>query len=93
MRQPPKLPSGKRMVPNKVYKSTRPEKKRMVYVVRGDKAKLIHFGATGYKHNYSPAAKKNYLSRSAGIRNKAGKLTKDDPFSPNYWARRILWPK
>lgn len=91
-RTPPKLPSGQRMVPNRYYKSTRPGKKMMVYVVRGNKAKLIHFGAVGYKHNYSAAAKKSYLARSGGIRDKKGKLTKNDPFSPNYHARRRLWP-
>ena len=92
MRPPPKLPSGQRMAPNRYYKSTRPGKKMMVYVVRGSKSKLIHFGAVGYKHNYSAAAKKSYLARSGGIRDKKGKLTKDDPFSPNYHARRKLWP-
>jgi hypothetical protein len=56
------------------------------------KAKLIHFGALGYGHNYSRKAKKSYLSRSAGIRNKKGELTKNDPWSANYWARKILWP-
>jgi hypothetical protein len=35
--------------------------------------------------------RKNYLTRSAGIRGKDGKLTKDDPLSPNYHARRVLW--
>ena len=34
---------------------------------------------------------KNYLTRSAGIKNKEGKLTKDIPSSPNYHSRRILW--
>ena len=54
--------------------------------------KLVHFGQKGYGHNYSSKAKHNYLTRSAGIRNAQGKLTKDDPFSPNYWSRKILWP-
>ena len=54
--------------------------------------KLIHFGALGYGHNYSQKAKRNYLKRSAGIKNKNGELTKDDKFSANYWARKILWP-
>ena len=65
----------------------------MVLVKRGDKVKVVHFGHTSYKHNYSDQAKKNYRTRSAGIRNKQGQLTKDDPFSANYWARRVLWPK
>lgn len=81
---------------NKPIKSTRRGKKMMVLatkMINGKKrGKIIHFGAIGYGHNYSKEAKKNYLTRSAGIRNKQGKLTKDDPWSPNYWARKILWP-
>lgn len=65
----------------------------MVLAKKGDEVKLVHFGQKGYQHNYSPEAKQNYLTRSAGIRNKSGELTKDDPFSPNYWARKVLWPK
>jgi hypothetical protein len=91
-RQPPKLPNGKRMIPNKVYESTRAGKKKMVYAIKNGKGKLIHFGQDGYKHNYSKEAKKSYLARSAGIKNKAGKRTATDRHSANYWARRILWP-
>ena len=81
---------------NKPKKSSAKGKKMMVLAtktVNGKrKVKLIHFGSLGYGHNYSSEAKKNYLSRSAGIKNKAGALTKDDPWSANYWARKILWP-
>lgn len=85
--------AGKCLVPNKHYPSTKKDKKRMVLVKRGDKQKLVHYGQKGYKHNYSDKAKKSYLARSGGIRNKSGKLTKNDPFSPNYHARKQLWPK
>ena len=82
---------------NKPYKSTLKGKKMMVLATKKIQGnifvKLIHFGAKGYGHNYSEEAKKNYLARSAGIRNKEGKLTKNDPWSANYWARKILWPK
>lgn len=78
---------------NKPVASDRPEKKKMVLAKKGDKVKLIHFGQKGYKHNYSAAAKKNYLARSAGIRSKDGGLTKNDRLSANYWARKVLWPK
>lgn len=78
---------------NKPIASDKKEKKMMVLVKKGDEVKLVHFGQKGYQHNYSPEAKQNYLTRSAGIRNKSGQLTKDDPFSPNYWARKVLWPK
>lgn len=74
-------------------KSDRPEKKMMVLAKKGDEVRLIHFGQKGYKHNYSAEGKKDYLSRSAGIRDKSGNLTKDDKFSANYWARKVLWPK
>jgi hypothetical protein len=73
--------------------STRPGKKRMVLVKKGDTIKIVHYGAEGYKHNYSATAKKSYLARSGGIKNKDGELTKNDKFSPNYWARRDLWPQ
>ncbi|MDN3504699.1 MAG: hypothetical protein P0S95_03890 [Rhabdochlamydiaceae bacterium] len=81
---------------NKPVKSTAKGKKMMVLAVKTiDKkkwVKVVHFGALGYRHNYSMKAKINYLLRSAGIRNKEGKLTKNDPWSANYWSRRILWP-
>jgi hypothetical protein len=77
---------------NKPVRSSNPDKKMMVLAKKGDEVRLIHFGQRGYKHNYSQEAKKNYLTRSAGIRDKQGNLTKDDIFSPNYWARRVLWP-
>lgn len=57
---------------NKPIKSNRAGKKMMVLAKDGDQVKLIHFGHTGYKHNYSEAAKKSYLARSAGIKIRAG---------------------
>ncbi len=81
---------------NKPIKSTAKSKKMMVLAsktVGGERrVKLIHFGALGYGHNYSSKAKRSYLARSAQIRNKAGQLTKNDCWSANYWARKILWP-
>jgi hypothetical protein len=68
--------------------STRPEKKRMVYV-KGEngKPKLIHYGAKGYNHNYSPEAKANFRARHGC--DKAGL----DKNTPRYWACQDLWPK
>ena len=81
---------------NKPIKSTAKGKKLMVLackIIRGEKrVKLVHFGALGYGHNYSEKAKRSYLARSAKIRDKHGKLTKNDPWSANHWARKILWP-
>jgi hypothetical protein len=68
-------------------------KHKMVVLAKKDNAvKLVGFGHRDYKHNYSAKAKQNYLKRSAGIKNKSGNFTKDDKFSANYWARRVLWP-
>ena len=80
-------------------KSTRITKKLMTTV----NGKTVHFGDRNSDHfrdktgiwksrdHLDKERRKNYLSRSAGIKNKSGKLTKDDPMSPNYHARRILW--
>lgn len=70
---------------NKPMKSWRPGKKKVVLAKKGDQVKVVHFGASGYGHNYSAAARKSYLARSAGIKGK------DDKFSANYWARKVLW--
>ena len=89
--------ANKLWILNKPIKSTSKNKKKMVLstkIIDGEKrVKIIHFGALGYGHNYSIKAKKNYLKRSAGIKDKKGNLTKDDPWSANYWSRKILWPK
>ena len=79
---------------NKPIPSDKKNKKKMVLVKRGDRIKLVHFGQKGYEdftQHKDKKRRKNYLTRSAGIKNKDGKLTKDDPFSPNYWARKELW--
>lgn len=67
--------------------------KMMVLAKKGDEVKLVRFGHKDYGHNISPERKANYLKRSAGIKNKSGQLTKDDKFSANYWARKVLWPE
>jgi hypothetical protein len=81
---------------NEPIKSTAKGKKLMVLatkIIGGERrVKLVHFGALGYGHNYSEKAKKSYLARSAKIRDKNGELTKNDPWSANHWARKILWP-
>jgi len=81
------------------YKSTRKNKKYMTNY----KGKIIHFGDLNSEHyfdklglykNLNHNDKKrqmNYLNRSAGIKTKGGTLTKDDPFSANFYSRRFLW--
>jgi hypothetical protein len=79
---------------NRPVKSDRPNKKYVVCAkdkYTGE-VKKIHFGQKPYKHNYSEKAWRSYMKRSAGIRDKYGRLTKDNPGSANYWARKILWP-
>lgn len=80
-------------------KSSRKDKKLMTMV----DGKRVHFGNPKYEHfkdrtghwksmdHNDKERRKNYLTRSAGIKDKSGKLTKDNPLSPNYHARRILW--
>jgi len=87
---------GKRVVRmrlNKPYPSTRKDKKFMVLVrnPKTKRTKTIHFGQKGYKHNYSKKARILYLKRSAGIRDKHGRLTKNNKMSANYWSRHFLW--
>jgi len=54
----------------------------------------VRFGAVGYAdftQHRDPERRRRYLLRSAGIRDRSGRLTKDNPLSPNYWSRRVLW--
>ena len=66
--------------------------------------KRVHFGADGYTHFHDKtgllpkslnhddkARRQSYLARTAKIRRKDGSLTANDPTSPNYHARKILW--
>tara|TARA_R100000479_G_C6263952_1_gene157010 strand:- start:110 stop:400 length:291 start_codon:yes stop_codon:yes gene_type:complete len=43
--------------------STRAGKKIMKLYCRGGKKKLVHAGAKGYGHNYSPAARRSFKAR------------------------------
>jgi len=68
--------------------------KKVVLVKYDDAIKLVKFGLRGmedYTQHYDEKRRQNYLFRSAGIKDKTGRQTKDDPFSANYWSRRILW--
>jgi hypothetical protein len=46
-----------------VRKSTRAGKKIMKLYCKGGEEKLVHAGASGYGHNYSPAARKSFKAR------------------------------
>lgn len=84
---------GEWFTPNKPKPATQKGKKRQVLATKGGEAKLVAYGAKGYRHNYSEKAKANYLKRAGGIRDKSGKKTSGDKFSANYWAMKDLWPK
>lgn len=77
------------MIPNKLYHSTRKNKKFMMLVSRGKKSKLIHFGAKGYSdytlHKDSDR-KRRYLLRHANE-------NWNTPFSAGSLSRWILWNK
>ena len=73
-----------RMKCNRVVASDRPGKKRMVKACEGGKEKLIHFGAKGYGHNYSAAARKSFKARHK-CKTAKSKLT------ARYWACKNLW--
>ena len=82
------------------YEKSDRKNKKLVVIVNNKK---IHFGDSRLQHFFDKTKiwsslnhndkerRKNYLRRSAGIKRKDGTLTKDDPTSPNYHSRRILW--
>ena len=84
------------------YEYTKSNKKNKKLMVKVNN-KLIHFGDIRYQHfrdktkihknldHNDPKRKKNYLTRTDNQRDGKGRLTKDNPESANYHARRILW--
>ena len=77
----------------KPFPSKAKGKKLSVYVMKEGKKRLINFGSSDYEdftQHKDPKRRKSYLARSAGIRDKNGKLTYKDKNSANYWAR-TLW--
>ena len=59
-------------------------KKKMVKACANGKEKLIHFGAKGYGHNYSAAARKSFKAR-----HKCSSAT--NKLTARYWACKHLW--
>ena len=80
------MASKKDMPCNKPRRSTSAGKKMMVKACEGGKEKIIHFGAKGYKSNYSAAARRNFKARHKCHTAKS-KLT------ARYWACKKLWSK
>ena len=69
---------------NKPRASTSPGKKKMVKACEGGQEKIIHYGAKGYGHNYSPAARKSFRARHS-CEEKKTKL------GAQHWACKDLW--
>ena len=69
---------------NVPQKSDRAGKKKMVKACSGGQEKLIHFGASGYGHNYSSAARKSFKARHKCD-------TAKDKLTARYWACKNLW--
>jgi len=78
------MASKTKMSCNKPMKSDRSGKKKMVKACVGDEEKLIHYGAKGYGHNYSKAARKSFRARHKCD-------TANDKLSARYWACKDLW--
>ena len=78
----------------KPFPSKAKNKKFSVYVMKDGKKTIIHFGDSrmeDFRQHKDKKRRQNYLKRSAGIRDKQGRLTKDNKNTSNYWARRVLW--
>ena len=72
-------------------KSDRKNKKFKVLTPNGN---IIHFGQKGYEdftQHKDEKRRKSYCKRSAGIKDKSGKLTKNNKESANYYSRKFLW--
>lgn len=89
-----KARSREDLKPNKPMQSWRSDKKMVVLAKVGNKTKVIHFGdpkMQDYTMHGDKQRRANYLSRSAGIRDGNGRLTRNNKLSANYWARKVLW--
>ena len=63
-------------------------------LVLNDNDIIVHFGDKRYEDFTQHKDKKrqtNYCLRASGIRDKKGKLTKNNINSPNYYSMRVLW--
>ena len=72
------------LICNRPVPSTRPGKKFMVRACDGHREKLVHFGARGYGHNYSPAARRSFRARHRCD-------ARLDKLTPRFWACQYLW--
>ena len=73
-----------KMACNRPTASDRPGKKKMVKACANGQEKLIHFGAKGYRSNYSAKARKNFKARHRCS-------TATNKLTARYWACKALW--
>lgn len=78
------MPSKSKMKCNSPTRSTAKGKKMMVKACANGTEKLIHFGAKGYGHNYSAAARKSFKARHKCS-------TAKNKLTARYWACKKLW--
>lgn len=89
-----------RVSASKPSKNKNKKRYRVIENLKTGQKKTVHYGHSGYK-NYGGSGGKyvhrsqkrrtNYLTRSAGIVDKQGNPTRDNPLSANRWAREDLW--
>tara|TARA_R110001632_G_scaffold167721_2_gene286264 strand:+ start:354 stop:653 length:300 start_codon:yes stop_codon:yes gene_type:complete len=76
-------------------KSNKSGKKGQVYVLdKNGKKRLLHFGDSSmedFTQHKDKDRRKNYLARSAGIKDKDGNLTKNNKNKANFYSRKYLW--
>lgn len=77
---------GRDMPCNSPRKSWRPEKKRVVRACSKGREKIIHYGATGYGHNYSDMARRSFRARHSCD-------SANDKLTARYWSCKDLWTK
>ena len=89
----------------KFEKSPRKHKKYQVTFTKNNKQYTVNFGDKRYQqykdlvplklytklNHGDKERRRRYLARAHGIRDKNGKLTKNDPTSANYWSIKYLW--
>jgi predicted metal-dependent phosphoesterase TrpH len=61
------------------YELSTAKGKKLMTTVKGE---TIHFGNIDYEH---------YQARTAKIKRKDGTMTANDPMSPNFHSRNVLW--
>ena len=77
-------------ITSEIRLSEKPAKKLKVLV----DGRWIHFGASAYEDfttHRDTNRQANYCRRAGAIKDKRGRLTGNDPGSPNYYAMRLLW--